>query len=45
MIRMPVLCSLYHTDHVIKGGKTKVHICNTTLHTIKEVASRHTVGL
>ena len=30
MIRMPVLCSLYHTDHVIKGGKTKVHICHTT---------------
>jgi len=31
MIRLPVLCPRCHTDQVMKGGKTKGHIWNTTL--------------
>jgi hypothetical protein len=31
MRRMPVLCPHCHPDQVMKGGNTKVHICNTTL--------------
>jgi hypothetical protein len=27
---IPVLCPRCHTDQVMKGGKTKVHIWNTT---------------
>jgi hypothetical protein len=30
MRRMPVLCLRCHPDQVMKGGNTKVHICNTT---------------
>ena len=30
MGRFPVLCPRCHPDQVMKGGKTKVHICNTT---------------
>ena len=30
MVLIPVLCPRCHTDQVMKGGKTKVHICNTT---------------
>ena len=26
MVRIPVLCPRCHTDQVMKGGKTKVHI-------------------
>jgi hypothetical protein len=41
MIRMPVLCPRCHTDQVMKGGKTKVHICNTTNNaTQKPIATR-----
>ena len=30
MRHMPLLCPRCHTDQVMKGGKTKVHIGNTT---------------
>jgi hypothetical protein len=30
MRRIPVLCPRCHPDQVMKGGNTKVHICNTT---------------
>jgi hypothetical protein len=30
MRRMPGLCLRCHPDQVMKGGNTKVHICDTT---------------